>query len=280
MKMLHFASIGLSCLLLLGTFAAPCSIRTNSEDEVTYRDSAVVYDDNEYNLLASSMQTFSIPYISREYTKYDLAIFCPTYTFAPTAGSCAPIAAANIVGFYDRYDENLIPDHKSGTFVGEWYSYYVEDSAVVSVIQELHSLMGTTTSGTTESEFLNGLESFCKSKGKKLETYSCMSWGSFSFSKAQSYIEDSNMPIALFLSGYNVGYSTSEGNEDFFSFYTSDANHVMVGFGYSTCVYQTTDGTLTKNYFKVASGISGKSSGIYDISLSTKINDALAIRIY
>ena len=117
--MLHFASIGLSCLLVLGTFAAPCSIRTNSEDEITYCDSAVVYDDNEYNLLASSMKTFSIPYISRDYTKYDLAIFCPKYTFAPTAGACAPIAAANVVGFYDRYDENLIPNHKSGTPVGE-----------------------------------------------------------------------------------------------------------------------------------------------------------------
>lgn len=278
--MLHFASIGLSCLLLLGTFAAPCSIHTSNEDEVTYCDSAIVYDDNEYNLLASSMQTFQIPYNTREYSEHDLAIFCPTYTFAPTAGSCAPIAAANIVGFYDRYDENLIPNHKSGTFVGEWYSYYVEDSAVVSVIRELYSLMGTTTSGTTEDEFLDGLESFCKSKGKKLETYSCMSWGSFSFSKAQSYIKDSNMPIALFLSGYNVGYMSEADHADAYSYYTSDANHVMVGFGYSTYIYQTSDGTLTKNYFNVASGISGNSSGIYDISLDTKINDALAIRIY
>ena len=279
--MLHFASIGLSCLLLLGTFAAPCSIRTTGENEVTYSDSAVVYDDNVYAPLASSIQSFSIPYNSREFTKYDLAIFCPTYTFAPTVGSCAPIAASNIVGFYDRYDENLIPNHKSGNLVGSWYAYAIEDDAVESVIRELHSLMGTTaTTGTTEKQFLDGLESFCKSKGKKMETYSCMSGKSFNFSKARSYIEDSNMPIALFLSGYNVGRRLSQENEDLLSFYTSDANHVMVGFGYSTYIYQTSDGTLTKNYFNVASGIAGNSSGIYDISLSTKINDALAIRIY
>ena len=279
--MLHFASIGLSCLLLLGTFAAPCSIRTNSEDEVTYRDSAVIYDDNEYNLLSSSMQTFQIPYNTREYSEFDLAIFYPTYTFAPTAGSCAPIAAANIVGFYDRYDENLIPNHKSGNLVGEWYAYYVEDSAVVSVIRELHSLMGTTaTTGTTEKQFLDGLESFCKSKGKTMGIFSCMSAGSFSFSKAQSYIENSNMPIVLFLSGYNVGYMSEADHADAYSYYKSNANHVMVGFGYATYIYHTSDGTMTKNYFNVASGISGNSSGIYDISLSTKINDALAIRIY
>ena len=227
------------------------------------------------------MQSFSIPYISRDYNEYDLAIFCPTYTFAPTAGSCAPIAASNIVGFYDRYDENLIPNHKSGNLIGSWYAYAIEDDAVESVIRELHSLMGTTaTTGTTEKQFLDGLESFCKSKGKKMETYSCMFNGSFSFSKAQSYIKDSNMPIALFLSGYNVGRRLDQDNEDLFSYYISDVNHVMVGFGYSTYIYQTSDGTLTKNYFNVASGISGNSSGIYDISLSTKINDALAIRIY
>lgn len=278
--MLHFATIGLSCLLLLGTFAAPCSVRTNSEDEVTYRDSAVVYDDNEYNLLASSMQTFRIPYISRDYNEYDLAIFYPTYTFAPTAGSCAPIAASNIVGFYDRYDENLIPNHKSGNLIGSWYAYAIEDDAVESVIRELHSLMGTTTSGTTEDEFLDGLESFCKSKGRKMETYSCMSNGSFSFSKAKSYIEDSNMPIALFLSGYNVGYMSEADHADAYSYYKSDANHVMVGFGYATYIYQTSDGTLTKNYFNVAAGLSDNASGIYDISLDTKVNDALAIRIY
>ena len=278
--MLHFASICLSGLLLLGTFTAPCSIRTSDEDEITYSDSAVVYDDNEYNLLASSMQSFSIPYSSRDYSEYDLAIFCPTYTFAPTAGACAPIAASNIVGFYDRYDENLIPNHKSGNLIGSWYAYAIEDEAVESVIRELYSLMGTTSAGTTEDEFLDGLESFCESRGRKMETYSCMSGKSFSFSKAQSYIKDSNMPIALFLSGYNVGRRSSQDNEDLFSFYTSDANHVMVGFGYSTYIYQTSDGTLTKNYFNVASGLSGKSSGIYDISLSTQINDALAIRIY
>ena len=279
--MLHFATIGLSCLLLLGTFAAPCSVRTNSEDEVTYRDSAIVYDDNEYNLLASSMQTFRIPYISRDYNEYDLAIFCPTYTFAPTAGSCAPIAASNIVGFYDRYDENLIPNHKSGNLIGEWYAYAIEDDAVESVIRELHSLMGTTaTTGTTENQFLDGLRRFCESKGRKMETYSCMSNGSFSFSKAKSYIEDSNMPIALFLSGYNVGYMSEADHADAYSYYKSDANHVMVGFGYATYIYQTSDGTLTKNYFNVAAGLSDNPSGIYDLSLDTKVNDALAIRIY
>lgn len=278
--MLHFATIGLSCLFLLGSFAAPCSVCPHEEEEATYGDSPIVYDENVYNPLASYMETFSIVYDSREYNEYDLAIFCPTYTFAPTVGSCAPIAAANIIGFYDRYDENLIPNHKSGTLVGSWYSYALEDDAVESVIRELHSLMGTTaTTGTTENQFLDGLKSFCKSKGKNMETFSCMSGSSFSFSKAQSYI-DSNMPIALFLSGYNVGFRSSRDHEDSFSFLKSDANHVMVGFGYSTFIYQTSDGTLTKNYFKVASGISGSSSGIYDISLDTHINDALAIRIY
>ena len=88
------------------------------------------------------------------------------------------------------------------------------------------------------------------------------------------------MPIALFLSGYNVGYMSEADHADAYSYYKSDANHVMVGFGYATYIYQTSDGTLTKNYFNVAAGLSDNPSGIYDLSLDTKVNDALAIRIY
>lgn len=283
--MLHVATIGLSCLLLVGTLTAPCTIRTDDEADVLYGETPIVYDDresDEYNLLASSMKRASIPYNWRQFGQHDLAIFCPTYTFAPTVGACAPIAAANVVGFYDRYDENLIPNHPSGRLVGEWYSYYGEDSAVVSVIRELYDLMGTTTSGTTEDEFLDGLERFCKNKGKTLETQSCMSEsGGFSFAKAQSYIMDSNMPIVFFLSGYNVGNIAANDHEDTFCYYQYDANHVMVGFGCAVYVYQILDGSLlTKIYFNVAAGMIEHSSGLYDISLDTKINDALAVRIY
>ena len=106
-----------------------------------------------------------------------------------------------------------------------------------------------------------------------------MTSGSFSFSKAQSYMEN-NIPIALFLSGYNVGYEVDQDHSDAYSFYKSTANHVMIGFGYAVYTYYTSSGNQTKNYLKVASGIDSHPSGIYDFTLDTKINDALAIQIY
>ncbi len=277
--MLHFASVGLSCLLLFGAVSAPCTPKASAENEKTYRDTAIVYDDDTFSPLSSSVENYTIRYQTKDHHKFDLAIRWPTYTFAPTVGSCAPIAASNLVGFYDRYDENLIPDHTSGSLYGTGYIYTIEDDAVELVIQELHSLMGTTENGTTEDQFLDGLKSFCSNKGKSVSVSSCMSGKTFSFSKAQSYIEN-NIPIVLFLSGYTVGMRMEYEDRDEISYYRSDANHVMVGFGYSVYNYQTSDGAITKNYFNVAAGLNLYSSGIYDIGLDTKINDALAIQIY
>lgn len=279
MKMLHLATLGLSCLLLFGTATAPAAIRPQPTEEIAYRESSIVYDDGEYNLLSSSVENYSIYFQSRDYNKFDLAIRAPFFTFAPTAGACAPIAGSNVLGFYDRYDENLIPNHVSGRLYGTGYIYMTEDSAVISVIRELYDLMGTDTTGTTEDDFLSGMNKYCKNKGKTMTTYSCMSGRSFDLSKAKSYI-DNNLPIVFFLSGYNVGMMLEFDDHDEVSYYQSDANHVMVGFGYATCGYQTAGGALTKNFFNVSAGLDLYPTGLYDTSLSgTTINDALAIRI-
>ena len=154
------------------------------------------------------------------------------------------------------------------------------NSAVYAVIRKLYDYMGTDANGTTEAEFLDGLKRYCQEKGKSVSTYSCMSSGSFSFSLAKSYIENSNLPIVFFLGGYNVGYMSEAENYDSIAYSISTANHVMVGFGYSIHSYVTADGNSTDYYFAVASGLAANTSGVYNINYKTRINDALAINIY
>lgn len=277
--MLHLASLALSCLLLFGTATAPAAIDFDKpeEPEVTYQDTPLFFDGRTDPL--STTEVVRRDFISKDTSKYNLAIMHPTFAYTPAVGACAPIAGANVLGFYDRYDENLIPDHESGTLYGTGYIYRMEDQAVAAVTRQLYDYMGTDEEGSTEDEFLNGLKNYCKEKGRTLSTSSCMSWGSFSFSKAKSYIE-SNQPIVFFLSGYNVGFMAERDTFDSVSYLVSTANHVMVGFGYSEYSYVTTDGNVTDYYFAVASGLVEKTSGIYNINYKTKIIDALAINIY
>ena len=102
-----------------------------------------------------------------------------------------------------------------------------------------------------------------------------MQGSSFSYAKAQTYL-DANQPIVLFLSGYNVARIVEGTNQDSFSRYSSTANHIMVAFGYKTYVY---NGTTTYSYLSVASGVTGYTSGLYNINYNTKINNALAVNI-
>jgi len=216
-----------------------------------------------------------IYYENKTEDKFNMALRAPSYTTSPYTASCACVAGANVIGFYDRYDENLIPNHSSGTAVGTTYIYSSDDSAVQAVIRELYSYMGTTATGTTEKKFKDGLTNFCKDKGHGITFTSCMQGDSLSYSLAQNYLKQ-NQPIALFLSGYNVTTMTENSNNDSLSVYVSDAPHIMIGFGYKTYVY---DGNRVYNYISVASGIAGNSSGLFNINYKTKINNALAVKI-
>ncbi len=274
--MLHFATIGLSCLMMLGTLgAAPCASLGNDGD-LRYCDT-IVYDEN-----GGSNHTTEIirrDYITREKTKYDLALMIPDFTFSPAVSSCAAVAGSNLIGFYDRYDENLIPNHKSGTLYGTAYCYSIQDDAVAELTRQLYDLMGTDETGTTEEQFVDGIKAFCKSKGKSVTTTSCMSSGSIDYSKAKTYIE-ANQPIVLFVSGYNVGFMSEDDHYDSVGYTISPANHVMVGFGYKECHYVTTTGNISDYFFNVASGLAIRPSGVYNINLKTRIIDALAVKIY
>lgn len=272
--MFKFGALILGTFMLIGGNAVLAGGPNDGKEEICYRDSASEsYDETGTN--SATMESSTINYSSRTLDTHTLALKYPTYNYSPAIGSCGAIGGGNLIGFFDRYDENLIPNHTSGKPFANTYLYSIEDTAVQAVIRELYDYMGTTTSGTTEKQFKDGITDFCNDKGHSVTFSSCMQGSSFSYSKAQNYL-DGNQPIVLFLSGYNVIDLRERENEDFRSIYTSAANHIMISFGYMTYVY---DGTNTYYYMAVSSGITGHSQGIYDINYKTKINNALAVSI-
>lgn len=271
--MLKFGAIALGTLLLFSGNAVGVGKSDNGNEEIYYQDSAVNYVDTGTS--NTTMENLTIQYSTRTVKSHTLAYQYPCFDYSPAIGSCAAIAGGNIIGFYDRYDENLIPNHSSGKPIGTTYSYSIEDAEVHALIRELYTYMGTTTSGTTEKQFKDGLTNFCRDKGHSITFSSCMQGNSFSLSKAQNYL-DVNQPIVFFLSGYNVVKMFEYNKQDDLSIYVSNATHIMIGFGYKTYIY---NGNNTYNYFSIASGIAGHSSGLYNINYRTKINNALAVNI-
>lgn len=273
--MLHLGTIALSALFVVCSAAAPASLFKKKSSEPL----PAAYEQTE--ALNAEWETVDISYTSKTLAKsHSLALIYPDYNFSPAVGSCGSIAGGNVIGFYDRFDENLIPNHVSGTVFGNTYIYNMEDTATDQLITTLYEYMGTEHVGTTEDEFIDGMTRYCTEKGKKISFTSCMSLKSFNFTSAQQKME-SNQPIVLFLSGYNATILTSEDdNNDRIQYYVSDGNHIMIGFGYKIYNYSTSSGTITYNYIDVSTGLSGITRTLFDISYKTKINDALAVNIY
>ena len=272
--MLKFTTLALGAAMFFG--GALCTApQSTAPDPVYYRDS----DDTTYNGSGSGtayMENSQIAYSTRTIDQKTLAYRYPTFYFSPAAGSCAAIGGGNLIGFYDRYFEDLIPNHTAGTPYANTFLYSIEDEAVVATIRTLYDYMGTSSNGTTEDGFKNGINRYCSEKGLSVTYTSCMKGSSLDYAKSQSYLR-SNQPIVLFLSGYNVSDMTTNNSTDYFATYVSPNTHVMIGFGFRTYVY---DGNNTYRYFAVASGITGHSEGLYNIDYKTQINDALAVNIY
>lgn len=280
--MFNLSAILLTSIVFLCSMFSPSGYvneeKQQAAEEIYYFDTVYA---NEDVPMAIDTSTITINYITKTLlSSHSLAMRCPHYTYAPAEGACAAVAAGNLIGYYDRFDEELIPNHKSGNPFSNSYLYSsTEDEEVCAVIDKLCDYILEGGYGATESQFISGLTKFCNEKGKNISFSSCMQNGSFSYSTAQTYL-DAGLPIALFLSGYNVGDLLSSENADTISYYTSSANHIMIGFGYKEFYYVTSGGDIHNQYISVSSGLIQAPTGIFNIDYQTQINDALAVNIY
>ena len=221
----------------------------------------------------------TVNYETKTVDTFRMVVSHPEYMSAPYASACACIAGANVIGYFDRYDEDLIPDHQAGTEFRGQYLYSIEDSNVMEVVKQLYADMGTSDRGTTVTGFLNGMRTFCARKGKNISFSSCMKNGRFDYSAAKSYMQ-SDMPVVLFCAGYNMAEIDLYDFRDLIHYYEIAENHVMVGFGYQEITYTLSTTTGVYEYVKVASGVNSKPSGYYDTNYKTNVDDAYAINIY
>ena len=91
----------------------------------------------------------------------------PLYYSHTLENACGPIGGGIIVGYYDKYFQNLIPNYTNYyTATGK---YRLQDSTYVpAMIQALYTEMQTNVvaPGVSESECLDGLQSYVEGKVK------------------------------------------------------------------------------------------------------------------
>jgi len=196
---------------------------------------------------------------------------------------CANVAGANIIGYYDRYYENLISDYVPGIKRGSNYTYYpmsTNSSKIQSLIEEMYTRMGTNVqnAGTTQDEYKSGITSYVNSRGYSVTYNSVMNGTHLDINKVLQAINNGD-PVSLYLSGYNITSINDTGTSVNLQKAVYTGNHIMIVYGYQTIDYYDNNHNLIKSntYLYVATGTT--KTGYYVLNNNGTINNAEAVHI-
>jgi hypothetical protein len=200
---------------------------------------------------------------------------------------CAPVAGSMIVGYYDRYYSNLIPNFTPGLTSGNDYIYYSMSTYAQGIIDTLYVEMDTNDPdpGTTQTQYKNGLTSYIDTQGYDISYIDIASGGVINYNSGTSsltYQISNGRPISLFLSGYNLCSITDYGYKIVINKQTYSDNHIMIAYGYKRIRYynELDINFRTDLFLKVSSGIDVIKDWYFVGSTGTTINDAEAAYTY
>lgn len=260
-----------------------CDIATN---EIVSAETYAVLEENAILYTSSGLATPEYVSVTVEYQGepdedyYKMAYLLPRYFGSGLTGGCAAVAGGNIVGYFDRYYEDLIPNHPAGEMKSGYYYYTVADTYVHQSIKTLYENMEGDGNGITEANFKKGLQKYCSDKGLNCDFTSLKSWGKLNYDSVKSSMK-SGKPVALLLNTYNIcdiGFGTQKDYLDYMNF---SGNHVMVGFGYRDITYTLSDGSKSNyEFIYVSTGFANPGDAYFNINYNTNIVSAYGVNIH
>ncbi len=226
-------------------------------------------------------QTYTITYDHKTEETYVIQYGLPTY--GPTEGtSCANAAGINVIGYYDRFYPNLVPNETTYIMLGTNFMYKGMSVSIGNICVQLSNLMGTTSSGTTFSGFNAGMAIYVQQQGYSYSSSSVFTNGNFDFNKYKTAVQNGK-PVSLFLTSYAFYMGTTTANNvDTIESDICAYTHVAVGCGYKAVTYYDANNNVisTQMYLRVSTGLALYPGLCYlNASAYTTINNAIAITI-
>ncbi|MCH5152257.1 MAG: hypothetical protein J1F65_06365 [Clostridiales bacterium] len=265
--------------ILTGVSTAYDENISNTIDQ-SYSDSTK-YFVKTYGATTFTEKTEKIAYTNRTDQSRSVALFAPTYVISGV--TCVPTAGTTVLGFYDLFYPDLIPNFTAGTIVYGMYNYYPATTHVTTAALQLAKDMGLNdpaTDGATVSNFKTGMQIYCQRKGLSISAQSCMNSGSFNYTLVKEYVNNLT-PVVIFTTKFNIGFIETQSNTDTVHSYIATEPHAMFVYGYSEYTYTLSNGqTKTNRYLQVSSGLGILDSALVNIDADILINDAYAVTIY
>lgn len=222
----------------------------------------------------------TVEYQSVDEDYYKMSYITPQFANPGLDGGCAAVAGGNIIGYFDRFYEDLIPNHEAGELISGYYVYNFADSYVYEAMRTLYADMNGTENGINETNFKSGLQKYCARKGLSCSFTSLKSGGKLNYDSVKSSMQ-SDKPVALLLSTYNTCEISFGNNKDYLDYELYPGNHVMVGFGYRDITYTLTTGSKSNyKFIYVSTGFVTPLDAYFNINYSTNIVSAYGVNIY
>ena len=231
-------------------------------------------------IMPISGQSEVISFSRKEETIIEFPYAVPNYYTNTYDNACGPVAGANIVGYYDKYYEDLIPNYTAYYLANGRYRR-PDTTYVPALIGDLYTLMQTNVVdvGVSESECLDGLRDYVEGKNHSI-TYTNIKSGSFNVAAYKNAISN-QIPVLLFCESTTL-LVLSEGNlQDTFLYAMSSSAHIVVGYGYREIKYYDASDVnfRTDVCLRVATGWMTNSSGFLRANNTSWLNSAYAVNV-
>ena len=252
------------------------TIQTQVESERYYSANMYLGDTGEGEEYGESIEfdTYTI-------TDTHLEKTFPVYENITQANSCAPMAGALCITYYDATVTNLIPDYNPGIYYNNQYYFRAQNSTFNTLKESLYTIMGTNTEnpGTSVSQFKSGLKTYVENQDYSIAYNNCGS--TFNLNTAVNYFS-LQRPIVLFLDSYIYHPSTSVSlTANKLSMYTKvkTVGHVVVAYGYQEFHFYK-DGEMFRTEKFLVTVFGDGTQGYLSVNDVSGIDEAYAINIY
>lgn len=228
----------------------------------------------------ASKEYETINYTSREETYIETVKGVPLYTqLSDYPNSCGAVGGAIIVGFYDKYYNDLIPNYSSSVSSG---AYKRADNVYVpQLIGDLYSLMRTNVDdvGVSEADCLTGLRTYVLNKGRTLWLTSIVSSGTVNESAYKNAINN-NTPSLVFCDKMELCNWTTGSNSVTIEKTTYVGAHIVVAYGFLEVKYYNGSSCFrTEKYLQIATGLETTEGRYINIGNTDWCNAAYAVTV-
>lgn len=247
----------------------------------------ITFADGYNGASLSNIEKYNISYASREEEKVSINGRLPEYyNLSDRQNTCANVAGAIVLGYYDKDFDELIENFTSARVIRGRVTYYPQTQAVFDVMEELYGLMETnvTEGGTTVGNFKSGLQTYVESHGRNVTYQKAVE----DFVLQDSIYADAirtERPVVLFVSKYTlipIASFDAETGFDEFEKQHYFGNHMVVGYGLKTIRYYDSGGKMIQqlNLLEVATGYDHGSTGYILLDDYGKLIDGYVVNIF